>query len=440
MRIVSSMMLVLLLAGTMSAQPAPHPDNIAKRYELAQRLKRFEAEWERWLKQDKPSNPEGRKDALARLQKPTQRFFTADLDKTAQALDLAGFALISEAEPAISRQSAWSLYAVPEVRVVDGSAKELIVTIKQLYTVNGDMPKMEIQLWFTDKQITMLKPDKFPLTVKVPMPPLGEFTGLDRRLYFMVEAGKEIRRTAIGISQIADLTKRIDKVAAGAGKKSGQTIEQATARRRVAVVKLASGGEMGTTFPPTDLPYAELLANAEKMLDGKPFFTHEKPGQFWLSLPTRRNTCDCRIFVPKGLDPKKPVPIVFALPGVGADENMFFETYGAGQIVKECQKRGWLLVSIPALRDSFFAPSVSELVEVLKERYPIDPKRVFLVGHSLGAARVIEHAQATPDKFAGVAALGGAGKIEKLGAFEKLAVFIGVGEKDALNLPDARRL
>ncbi|MCI0704260.1 MAG: hypothetical protein L0241_24645, partial [Planctomycetia bacterium] len=33
-----------------------------------------------------------------------------------------------------------------------------------------------------------------------------------------------------------------------------------------------------------------------------------------------------------------------------------------------------------------------------------------------------------------------AGKIEKLGAFEKLAVFIGVGEKDALNLPDARRL
>ena len=43
----------------------------------------------------------------------------------------------------------------------------------------------------------------------VPLPPLGEFEGLDRKLYFMVESGKEIRRTALGISQIADPVARL---------------------------------------------------------------------------------------------------------------------------------------------------------------------------------------------------------------------------------------
>jgi predicted esterase len=333
---------------------------------------------------------------------------------------------------------------VPEARVVDGKAKELAVTIRLFYPVKGDIPKgLEVQLWFTDKQITMLKPDKFPLTVKVPLPPLGEFKGLDRKLYFMVEAGREIRRTAIGISQIDDFRARLDKVNGAPVKKEGDTVELATARRRVGLVGRASGGGMGLSFPPTDLPYAGLLANAEAMLDGKPFFTHDRPGQFWMTVPVGPGSvADCRVFVPKGLDPKKPVPVVFALHGEGVDENMFFESYGAGQVVKECQKRGWVLVAPRGshLAIGLDAPPVLNLVEKLRERYPIDPKRVFLVGHSVGATRALDLAQAAPDKFAAVAVLAGGGKLTNPAVFTELPVFIGVGEKDALALPAARAL
>ena len=176
----------------------------ALRYELGQRLKRFEAAWE------KHEGAEPRKRALGHVEKLTQQFFAFRFGEAARGLDRAAFALLTEDEPAASRQWAWSLYAVPETRVVDGSAKELTVTVKQLYTVKGDKPKgLEVQLWFTDKQVTILKPDKFPLVVKVPLPPLGDFKGLDRKLYFMVEAGKELRHTALGISQVADLKARV---------------------------------------------------------------------------------------------------------------------------------------------------------------------------------------------------------------------------------------
>src|SRR5262245_24250205 len=328
---------VLVFAGTASAQPTAPADLLAMRYELGQRLKRFEAEWE---KHDKP---EARKEALPHIQNLTQQVFAFQFGEVGRSLDLAGFALVSDAEPASSRQWAWSLYAVPEVRVVDGKAKELTVTIKQFYAVNGDKPKgLEIQLWFTDKQITTLKPDKFPLTVKVPLPALGEFKELDRKLYFMVESGKEIRRTAIGISQVSDLETRLAGLKkTAAGWKTLDSIEQATVRDRAEQLADFSGGAV----PETDIPAGNLLANAETMLDGKPFFTPAKHGQFWLSVPLdAKKTAPVRIFVPKGLDPKKPVPVV-ALHGAGGSENLFFEGYGAGQIVKECQKRGWVLIA-----------------------------------------------------------------------------------------------
>jgi predicted esterase len=421
---------LLLLAGPAPAQP-PKPgtaDFVAMRYELAQRMKRFEAEWERH------ENPESRRAALAALRKAAQHFFDHDFGEAARAFDLAGFALVSDDAPSVGRQWAWSLFAVPEVRVIDGGAKELTVTIKQLYPVKGERPKfLEVQLWFSDKQITILKPDKFPLTVKVPMPPLGEFKQLDRRLYFMAESGKEIRRSTVGISQVADLQARLAKLTAAPAKKGERAIEDATLRGRAKVVARAADPKR-PDFPAADLPYAEFLVNAERMLDGKPFFGLDRPGQFWLSVPTgRADVTDCRVFVPRGLGAKKPVPVVVALHASGLDENAYFERYGAGQIVKECRKRGWLLVSP---RGSFNP----DILEVLGERYPIDPKRVFLVGHSLGGSQALAVAAKSPKTFAGVAVLASGGFVRDAKAFADLPFFLAVGEKDPLSLRIAREL
>ena len=402
----------------------------SERYELGRRLKTFEAAWEMY------DNPTARERALDVLPKATRQFFSLQLGEVGRTLDLATFALQTDIAPSANRQWVWSLSAILESRVIDAAAKELTVTIQPFYPVKGDIPKnLELQFWFVDKQIVKLKPEKFPLTVKVPLPPLGESRGLDRKLYFLADGGKDLRPAAIGVSQIADLQKRLDKLTAET-KGKDETIELATARSRVSLLRNAMGTK--EPVPPTDLPYADLLANAERMLDGQEFFTAAKHGQFWISVPVgERESAPCRVYIPKGLDSKKPVPVVVALHGAGVDENMFFESYGAGQTVKECEKRRWLLVS-PRSGLVGSGPPVTKLLDKIAERYPLDRKRVFVIGHSMGASQALS--QTAEGKFAAVALLAGGGRVAKPEAFAALPVFIGIGEKDALALANARAL
>jgi len=418
-----SLVFVLLASSPVVAQ--------SERYELGRRLKAFETAWE---KQDDPA---ARKRALADLPKVTTQFFALRLGEAGRTLDQATHALTTDIAPSLGRQWVWSLSACPESRILDGSARELTVTIQPFYPIKGDMPKgLEFQLWFTNKDVVTIKPDKFPFTVKVPLPPLGESPGLDRKLYFLADGAKELRPVAVGVSQIADVRKRLDAIAAiKVTAKPPFTIETATAFARAALIRDVL--EPGSPLPPTDLPYADLLANAETMLDGKRFFTTAKHGQFWMSVPVgERMAVPCRVYIPKGLDKAKPVPIVFGLHGAGVDENMFFESYGAGQIVKECEKRGWVLV---CPRSGFFdAPPLAAILESLTQRYPLDAKRVFLVGHSMGAMQALSAAAST--QFAAVAALGGGTKPAKMEAFATLPTFLGVGDQDGLALTGVRAL
>jgi predicted esterase len=73
---------------------------------------------------------------------------------------------------------------------------------------------------------------------------------------------------------------------------------------------------------------------------------------------------------------------------------------------------------------------VAGLVTKLSERFPIDPKRVFLVGHSMGAAQATELAQQHPGTFTAVACLGGGGRVRQPETLVELPVFVGVGSQD----------
>ncbi len=425
---------LVIIATSTPAQPrADNRDSAALRYELGQRLKRFETAWE------KQPQDEARQRALPFVEKITQQFFSFQFGEAGRSLDHAGYALLTANEPSLTRQWVWSLYAVPETRVVDGATQKLAVTIQPFYPVRGEMPKgLEIQLWFNDQQLTQLTPAKLPHTVQVPLPPLDGFQQLDRKLYFLVEAGPEMRYTTIGISQINKLNNRIAALKnAAADFTTLDTIEKATVRERVALLSDLAQGRA----PETDLPAGHLLANAETMLNGQPFFGPDKTGQFWLSVPTdAKKATAVRLFVPRGLDAKKPVPIVVALHGAGGSENLFFEGYGAGRIVEECRRRGWLLVAPRS--GAFFGttPPVPAILDQLAVRYPIDRQRVFVVGHSMGAMQTLDLVQKHPHQFAAVAALGGGGAVRDAKAFTQLPTFIGVGEKDTLALRGARAL
>lgn len=403
--------------------PTAAPDLFLARYELGRRMAAFEQEWEA------VEDPAGRKRAATELGKVHQQFLTFRLAEAGRTLDLATHALRGEAPPGTNAQWAASLYAAPSTRVVDGKATELAVVVRPLYPPAGDVPKnLEVQLWFTDKQVVTVKPDRFPVTVKVPLPPLGDATGLDRKLYFMVEAGKNVRRTAVGVSQVDRAAVRVVALGKAAGGWTAlDTIERATVRDRAVVLDQVLAGQV----PEIDLPVAGLLANAETMLDGTPFFTAAKAGQFWLSVPLGgTKSAPVRVFVPKGLDPKKPVPVVVGLHGAGGSENLFFEGYGLGRAVAECEKRGWVFVATRSNLDFTGGPPFAAILDELAKRYPLDPKRTFLIGHSMGAVQTIRLAQKHPGKFAAVAVLGGGGAVTDAKAFTALPVFVAAGEKD----------
>jgi len=406
-----------------AAEPGPVRDFALERYELGRRLKAFEARWE------KVEDAAARKRAADALVDAHALFLTLRFPEAARVLDRATFALDSDEPPGLARQWVASLMAVPKERIADGDAKEVAISIRPLYSIAGEIPKnLEVQLWFNDKHVTKVKPDRFPFEAKVPMPPLGDASGLDRTLYCLIEAGRVQRHYTIGVSQVKTRDARIAALTAATEKwENLDSIERATARdRAVQIASLATG-----SVEETDVPAASLLENAESMLDGKPFFSPSKPGEYWMSVPRGgRITAPVRVCVPRGLAEGKPVPVVVGLHGAGGTENLFFEGYGAGRAIAECRQRGWVFVATRSGLNFTGAPPVPAILDELAKRYPLDAKRTFLVGHSMGAGQVASLAGKHPGRFAAVACLGGGGVVRDAAPFATLRVFVAAGEKD----------
>ena len=410
---------LIALPGFASAQ--------VERYEVGRRMKAFEAAWEA------TTDAARKKRALAIVSDATTQFLTFRLGDAARTLDRATTALRTPDAASDEDSFVDSLAVVPAARLVDATQKSVGVTVKRFYPTTTDVPK-SFRVRATLGNAVAAEPKKLPATFEVGVEPVdGEETAINSRLGVQLAVDARTMLREVTVTRVARLAERLAALKK-AGEATGEpTIERATLATRAEVLQALADGQHFET----DFPAAKLLTEAEAIVAAgpKPYFTAERPGQFWLTVPTGKTaTTPCRILVPKGLDPKKPVPVVVALHGMGGSENLFFEGYGAGCVVKACEKRGWICVS-PRGGLGFLGgpPPVTDLVAKLGERYPINAKRVFVVGHSMGAAQAVELAQEHPGKFAAVAALGGGGKVRKPEAFAQLPVFVGVGEKDFAN-------
>ncbi len=425
------MRFALALVALVALHPAAGAQTA--RFELGQRLRTFEVAW------DKATDPAGKKRALKIVEKVTNQFFSFQLGEAGRTLDDARHALTSDKPRSAEQQWADSLYAEPETRLLDATAKELKVKIQAFYPVKADKPKgLAVRLTLGGNHPVAVAIDKLPAAAAIKLPPAGDphFGDLLLKVEALVgDTERGVRRMTVSrITGTADgfpaAAKLLD---AGKETLAKDSLELATLRNRVELLKDLAGG---TVFE-TDYPAAKLFAEAQQMValgnDKKPYFTADRAGQFWLSVPHEKTRTACRLFVPKGLDAKKPVPMVVALHGAGGSENLFFEGYGAGHIVKLCEERGWLLVA-PRLGLGFVGSPVpvGPIIDKLAERYPIDPKAVFVVGHSMGAAATIEAVQKYPGKFAAAAALGGGGRVKAATAtaFATLPTVVGVGTAD----------
>ena len=93
-----------------------------------------------------------------------------------------------------------------------------------------------------------------------------------------------------------------------------------------------------------------------------------------------------------------PVPLVLGFHG-GGDSSMYL-TFVAGWW-EICHRYGFLFVSVEN-HQNVTATEAVEVIEALKKRYPIDERRIYATGFSMGSGKTWDCYQEYPDVFAGI--------------------------------------
>jgi predicted esterase len=243
----------------------------------------------------------------------------------------------------------------------------------------------------------------------------GDFEFPHRPLTFSIVENRDERLAALdkAITALPDKAPRLERETLGA------------------VNRLLKSLAAGSTEE-TDYPAARLLAEAEQVVaavaKGEHWYGPTRICHFWLALPTGdKQTTRARVLVPQQIKPANNV-LVIALHGEGGSENTFFDTYGDGLIVKQCEMRGWLLVA-PRLEASGNTP-LSAIVDAMAAIYPVDRAHVFVVGHSSGANLGLDNVVASPKVFHALAVLAAGREVKEAASLKEFPIYIAAGDHD----------
>jgi predicted esterase len=397
------------------------------RYELGLRVRASEAAWDAY-----PA-AEARRRAVPKVQGAVMGFFSGQFASVGKALDEARFALRSERPPEPAEIWAASLSLFPETRLLDTSVASLSCTLRAFYATTEIPPQATLELRLMPLRDTTAPPAlifrqpiaALPLEAKLALRNVAEG---DYMLQMRVRVGaKVMAQQERTLSFAMRLKSRLE--ALQAIPISMEDTHQATL---ASLTKLLTALADRRTFE-TDYPAARLLQEAEAVAEatrtGKRYYGAKRVGQFWLTLAHEKRATPVRLLAPRAVEEGQPLPLVIALHGAGGSENLFFDGYGRGKIVGLCAQRGWLLVA-PRAQGGLGAVPLPDLIEAVNRLYPVDRKRVFLIGHSMGAMQAWNAVQRQPELFAGIAALSGGGFLKPSDALKKLPFFLGVGAQD----------
>lgn len=139
---------------------------------------------------------------------------------------------------------------------------------------------------------------------------------------------------------------------------------------------------------------------------------HRRSGDYWRTFTAKENDKPVlsRIYASEKVIGDQPVPLVIALHGAGGDENMFFEGYGAGMMKDLADKHGFVVASPGTSAVGGRTERFDNLITEIANDYAIDPKAIYLIGHSMGGFTTASLAAKRPDRIAAACCLAGGGK------------------------------
>lgn len=165
------------------------------------------------------------------------------------------------------------------------------------------------------------------------------------------------------------------------------------------------------------------------------------------------------LFVPTGYDPAKPAPLVVLLHGLYSNPWQVIHYQG---ITQEAEKRGYLVVApfgynatgwygsrgpgkdfglglkqppdAPENLGELSEQDVLDVLTLVQKDYAVDPRRTYLMGHSMGGGGTLYLGMKYPERWAALAALAPAiyGNPDALAAIRQMPVMVVQGDQDRL--------
>ena len=141
------------------------------------------------------------------------------------------------------------------------------------------------------------------------------------------------------------------------------------------------------------------------------------------------------LYVPSTIKPATPVPLIVMLHGSNRTGVTLVEKW------KDLAKKEGIVIAGPDATNlaGWSSPKdgpdfLYDLIEELKSKYPINPRRVYLFGHSAGAVFALHMSLMESQYFAATAIHAGALRDEEMGVIDlakrKIPISIQVGDSD----------
>ncbi len=293
-----------------------------------------------------------------------------------------------------------------DVLLVSGDAKPVNRSAKrQEFVLPIDLPAGDVDL-----------------TVTLAVPPPSSPTPAD-------PDGMHGRFATLNVGVVDRLEERLTSLESAADDATDPDVG-ATLALRVQILRDLASGKPGETLLQSAslLERTEVLAKRASASDAMRGLV----GDQLVAGPRGRRTRDVtRVLVPDGRPADTPLPLVIAVHGTGGSENMFFEAYDRGHVARSSRERGWMLAA-PRGPVSMSTRHIDEALRLAARLHAVDRRRVFLIGHSLGAGQVAAAAALAPQRFAAVALVSG-GLLTGVSPGPKdLPTFVGIGADDPL--------
>ncbi len=156
---------------------------------------------------------------------------------------------------------------------------------------------------------------------------------------------------------------------------------------------------------PLELPRT-VTAEVEALLRGEDPYAG-RIGEYFRAVPAGAMYVPAWVYAPAAVKDGKPMPLVIALHGAGADERIFMEGYGAGAIKRLADKHNFIVVAPSTYWVLPNASALEGIVAAIGADYSIDRSRVFVIGHSLGGMAAAAIASRHPKDVAGAVLIAG---------------------------------